>query len=212
MIDRTVSFATGLSTATVHEAAGRTGALPSFIRPLAPGTALCGRAYPIRSPAGDNLFIHHGIYAAKAGDVLVIDCGGATEYGYWGEVMTQAARAAGIAGLVITGGVRDSRQMVAMGFPVFAGNICIRGTGKDPTGCGAIGQPIIIGEVRVRANDLVVGDDDGVVVVEAERADHVVQEARRREQAEEEIFERLRAGSTTIEIYRLPPPTGDGRG
>jgi 4-hydroxy-4-methyl-2-oxoglutarate aldolase len=204
MMDGLVAAARGLSTATIHEAAGRTGALPSAIKPLSPAMTLFGRAFPIRSPAGDNLFLHHGIYAAKPGDVLVVDCSAAAEYGYWGEGMARAAQHAGIAGLVMSGGVRDSRQLVEMGFPTFAANICIVGTGKDPAGDGAFGQPISFGDVPVRQGDLVVGDADGVVVIEASRAAGVIAESRRRDEAELVYFNRLAAGATTLEIYQLP--------
>lgn len=209
MSDPLVTSAAGLPTATLHEAAGRTGALPSAIKPLSPTLAVCGRAFPVRSPAGDNLYIHHGLYAASPGDVLVVDCGGAEEFGYWGEVMACAAREAGLAGLVIAGGVRDSRQLVAMGFPVFASRICIRGTAKDPACGGTIGRPVTIGGVRICAGDLVAGDADGVVVIGAAEAERVVREAEQREQSEEGIFDALRAGSTTVGLYRLPPPVND---
>lgn len=203
MTDPLIIAATGLSTATVHEAAGRTGALPSAIKPLSAETWLCGRAFPVRSPAGDNLAIHHGLYAARAGDVLVIDCGDA-EYGYWGEVMACAAQSVGIAGLVISGGVRDTRQMVAMGFAVFAGNVCVRGTGKDPAGEGTIGTPVTIGDILVSAGDLVIGDADGVAVIEASKADAVIREARARDRDELELLARLRNGATTLELFGLP--------
>jgi len=204
MSDDLVASATGLSTATLHEAAGRTGALPSGIKPLSADLTLCGRAFPVRSPAGDNLFLHHGIYSAGPGEVLVVDCGDATEYGYWGEVMARAAVEAGVAGLVISGGVRDSRQLIAMRFPVFAANVCIRGTGKDPHGGGAIGTPIIIGDVQIERGDLVVGDADGVVVIASNLAESAVAESRRRDAAEQELFAQLAAGATTLDIYRLP--------
>ena len=200
-----VALAAGLSAATVHEAAGRTGAFPSAIKPLWADAMLCGPAYPVRSAAGDNLGFHHAIYAAEAGDILVVDCGDASEYGYWGEVMARAAQEVGIAGLVTSGGVRDSRRMVEIGFPVFAANVCIRGTGKDPSGAGSLGQPITIGEVRVARGDLVIGDADGIVVVEAALAAAVIAEARRRDASEQAIFDQLRAGATTLEIYQLPP-------
>ena len=206
MSDSLVKSARGLSAATLHEAAGRTGALPSSIKPLSTETRLCGRACPVRSPAGDNLYIHHGIYAAKAGDILVVDCGEAAEFGYWGEVMARAAQAREIAGLVISGGVRDSQQILAMGFPVFAANICIQGTGKDVEKDGSVGGPITIGDVRIERGDLVVGDADGVVVIPAACAEAVVAESKDRDQAEEELFRRLQGGATTLEIYNLPSP------
>jgi len=196
--------AAGLSSATVHEAAGRIGALPSNIKPVAPHLRVLGPAFPVKSPAGDNLHLHHAIYAARPGDVLVVDCGGGDEFGYWGEVMSVAAHAVGLGGLVISGGVRDSDKLGALGFPVFAGNICIRGTVKDPNGAGSLGKPVRIGDVEIAAGDIVLGDADGVVVVSAPRFEDVLTKSRARDAAELGYFERLRAGETTIEIYSLP--------
>ncbi|WP_176590532.1 MULTISPECIES: RraA family protein [Sphingobium] len=196
--------AAGLSSATVHEASGKIGALPSIIKPVAPGLKLCGPAYPVQSPPGDNLFLHHAIYAAPAGAVLVIDCGDAAEFGHWGEVMAVAAQSVGIRGLVIHGGVRDAARMAEIGFPVFASNICIRGTGKDPLGKGQIGGAVAIGGITVEAGDLVIADDDGVMIVPADRAEATVAESRARDAAEQDYFRRLRAGETTLAIYGLP--------
>jgi 4-hydroxy-4-methyl-2-oxoglutarate aldolase len=78
--------------------------------------------------------------------VLVVDTGGGLEYGYWGEVLTEAAIARGLAGLVVRGGVRDSRRLAEMGWPVFAERVCIRGTGKDPRGDGSLAGPGMIGD------------------------------------------------------------------
>jgi 4-hydroxy-4-methyl-2-oxoglutarate aldolase len=193
-----------LSSATAHEAAGRTGALPSPIRPLHPGMRLVAPAFPVRCPPGDNLWIHRAVYAARAGEVLVIDTGGGFEHGYWGEVLTEAALARGLAGLVIHGGVRDSQRLVELGWPVFAERVCIRGTGKDPAGDGSLGQPVRVGDVDIRRGDLIVADADGVLCVAAAHADRVRGLAAERERAEVGYRERLRAGETTLEIYQLP--------
>lgn len=199
-----LNLARGLSSATVHEAAGRIGALPSAIKPFSPEVSICGRAFPVKSPTGDNLFLHHAIYAASPGEILVADCGGADEFGYWGEVMAVAAKAIELGGLVISGGVRDSWQMHELGFPVFAGNICIRGTGKDPSRAGSVGHPIMIGDVSIRRGDLIIGDADGVVVIPWLAAEEVVRESVRRDEKEQEIFKKLRSGITTVEVYGLP--------
>jgi 4-hydroxy-4-methyl-2-oxoglutarate aldolase len=192
------------SSATVHESAGRTGALPSAIRPLHAEMRLVAPAFPVRCPRGDNLWIHRAVYAAQAGEVLVVDTSGGFEHGYWGEVLTEAALARGLAGLVIHGGVRDSQRLVELGWPVFAERVCIRGTGKDPAGDGALGQPVRVGDVEIRHGDLVVADADGVVCIAAAHADRVRQLAAERERAEVGYRERLRAGETTLEIYQLP--------
>lgn len=193
-----------LSTATVHEAAGRIGALPSNIKPLSIDQHLSGPAFPVKSPPGDNLWLHRAIYAAAPGDVLVIEAGNGVEFGYWGEVMALAAQVRGIAGLVITGGVRDSQRMVEMCFPVCSGAVCIQGTIKDPQGVGVLNQPVVIGKTTINPGDWVLGDADGVVVIPADRVAEVVERSERRDAAEQDIFATLRAGGTTIGVYDLP--------
>lgn len=202
--DDLLARAAALSSATFHEATGKRGALPAAIKPLAPHVVVCGRAFPVKSPPGDNLWLHRAIYAASPGDVLVVDCGDGVEYGYWGEVMAVAAQVRGLAGLVISGGVRDSQRMVAMGFPVFSGAVAIRGTGKNPRGEGRLGERITLGSVDICQGDLVFGDADGIFVLPADDVETAVAEAERRDRDELEIFARLRAGETTIAIYKLP--------
>src|SRR5690242_10831510 len=93
--------------ATLHEAMGRRGALPSAIKPAYEGATLAGPAFPVKSPVGDNLWIHHALYAAEPGDVLVVDVPAGEDYGYWGEILSVAAQVRHLGGVVITGGVRD---------------------------------------------------------------------------------------------------------
>jgi 4-hydroxy-4-methyl-2-oxoglutarate aldolase len=205
--DSLLERAARLSTASLHEAGGKIGALPSDLKPLAPQQRLCGRAFPVACPAGDNLFLHHAIYEARAGDVLVADTAGGEEFGYWGEIMAEAAHARSLAGLVITGGVRDSARLVEMGFPVFATRTCIRGTGKDPVARGAVGQPVSMGDVTIEPGDLVLGDADGLVVIPQKSAAEIVTAAEERDRKEADIIARLRAGESTLAIYNLPPLT-----
>jgi 4-hydroxy-4-methyl-2-oxoglutarate aldolase len=202
--DALIAEASKLSSASLHEAGGKIGALPSELKPLAPQQRLCGRALPVACPSGDNLFLHHAICAAVQGDVLVVDTAGGKEFGYWGEIMAEASRARGLAGLVITGGVRDSTRMIEMGFPVFCERVCIRGTRKNPQARGAIGPPIRIGDVNIEASDLVFGDADGVVVLPRAKAAEIVRAAAQRDCDEVKILERLRAGETSVSIYNLP--------
>jgi 4-hydroxy-4-methyl-2-oxoglutarate aldolase len=192
-----------VSTATLHEAAGRRGALPSHIKPVDPRMQVTGPAYPVLCPPGDNLWIHKALLEAQPGDVLVVDCGAGDEFGYWGEIMATAAIARGLAGLVITGGVRDSLSLIDLGLPTFAGRICIQGTGKDTKADGAIGEPIRIGSINVRRGDLVVGDADGVLVLSPEDAAWVVPAGRERDAKEVAILERIRAGEPTLEVYKF---------
>lgn len=197
--------AAALPTATLHEASGKRGALPGAIKPIDPAMRLCGPAFPVRCPGGDNLRIHHAIYAAQPGDILVVDCSGAHEHGYWGEIMDVAAIARGLGGLVIDGGIRDRDRLIELGWPVFSNGICIRGTGKDPAAPGSIGAAITIGDVAIAPGDVIVGDADGVVVVaQADLAD-VIDASTRREDAEAGYLEQLRQGATTLDIYGFDP-------
>jgi 4-hydroxy-4-methyl-2-oxoglutarate aldolase len=192
-----------VSTATLHEASGRHGALPSAIKPGAPGMRLRGPAVTVSCPPGNNLRIHHAIYLAEPGEVLVAEVGDGAEYGYWGEIMTVAAQARHLGGLVIDGGVRDSDRLAALDFPVFSRGVCIRGTSKDPAG-GSINQPIQLGDVTVEPGDLVVGDADGVVVISREHVPEVLAASTRREADEANQMQRLRQGERTIDIFNLP--------
>jgi 4-hydroxy-4-methyl-2-oxoglutarate aldolase len=198
------SGAVSCGSATLHEAIGRRGALPARIKPVDPGWRMAGRAFPVSSPAGDNLWLHRAIYAAGAGEILVVSIDGEGDFGYWGEVMSEAAMARSLGGLVIDGPVRDAARLRALGFPVFAAGLCIRGTEKDPSRHGTLGTSVAFGDVTVSHGDLVVGDEDGVVVVAAADAGPAIELAEIRDQKEAAIFARLRAGETTLSIYGLP--------
>lgn len=196
-----VQAASSLSTATLHEAAGKIGALPSTIKPLDVSARVCGAALTVDSPGGDNLWLHRAIYAAQPGDVLVVRTAGKYEHGYWGEIMSTAAAERGIAGLVIDACVRDGALLPSIGLPVFARGLCIRGTGKDFGATGWINAPLLFDDVIVHPGDLIVGDADGVVCLPRQQVPAIVAAAVTRDQQEAAIIQRLKAGETTLEIY-----------
>jgi 4-hydroxy-4-methyl-2-oxoglutarate aldolase len=188
-----------IPTATIHEAIGKQGALPSAINPISPSMKLCGTAFTIDSMPADNLLLHRAVAQAKAGDVLIAKMSDHYEAGYWGELLTVAAMERGIAGLVIDACVRDADPIEALRFPVFSRGLCIRGTTKY--GNGTLNQPIIIGDVTVSAGDFVVGDRDGVVVIPASDGRAAIEKSIAREEKEARTLEQLRSGKTTLEIY-----------
>jgi 4-hydroxy-4-methyl-2-oxoglutarate aldolase len=198
-----VAAAANLPAATLHEAAGRIGVMPSAIKPVAPAFRICGPALTVHSPGGDNLWLHRAIYVAQPGDVLVVHVSGAYDFGYWGEIMSAAAKVRGLGGLVIDGCVRDGAVLEQFGFPVFARGLCIRGTGKDFGATGWINHPVLFDSLTVDAGDLVVGDTDGVVVMPRARAAELVERAIEREAKEAQIVERIRAGERTLEVYKF---------
>lgn len=203
LADVLIKRAKALSSATMHEAAGRTGALPAGIRALDRTMHCAGRALPVRCPRGDNLWIHYALEAAEPDDVLVIDAGNSGEYGYWGEIMATMAIARKLAGIVISGGVRDSLRLIELGLPTFSGSVSILGTGKDQSLDGALGEPVRVGETVVRRGDLVIGDADGVAVFPASAAASLIDASEERDAKEVAIIEQLQRGASTLEVYKF---------
>jgi 4-hydroxy-4-methyl-2-oxoglutarate aldolase len=193
-----IAEATKIASSTLHEAAGRIGALPAAIKPVAPGMKVCGPAFPVKGPPLDNLALHLGIDEAKPGDVIVADVGGHYEGGYFGEVMCTSAMGLKLGGLVIDGCVRDGAELAQMGWPVFARGLAMRGTLKDLNGDLYINQRIALGEAIVEPGDLVVGDTDGVVVIPKAIAADVIEAGKAREARERETMEKLKDGATTL--------------
>ncbi len=193
------------STATIHEALGKSGNLPSAIKPIARGMKVCGTAYTVQTIACDNKIIHRAYANAKNGDVLVVHCSDYYEAGYWGDLMSLGAKTKGIAGLVIDACVRDADDIEAMDFPVFSRGLCIRGTSSLEG--GTLNKSIVIGGVTINPGDIIVGDRDGVVVVPKELLAETVEKAKAREVREKSIREQLRQGKTSIQIYGWEQPS-----
>ncbi|HXY26775.1 MAG TPA: hypothetical protein VEH82_00670 [Acidimicrobiales bacterium] len=194
-----VAALAALGAATLGESGGR--ATHRRLRPVWPGATIAAPAYPVGCTPGDNLAVHVAVTTAPRGSALVVDVGQVADRGYWGEVLTTAAEAAGLAGLVLDGGVRDVAALQAHGFPVFSSTVALTGATKDKP--GTVGSPVCVGGVRVAAGDWVVADVDGVTVVPARALDEVLEAGRARQAKEAGLFEALRTGSTTIELLGL---------
>jgi regulator of RNase E activity RraA len=141
----------------------RLGALDWRIKPLSPESALCGPALTVRTRPGDNLMVWKAVDVAQPGDVLVIATYGHTVTSTFGEFVVKAAKAKGVAGIVCDGMCRDLSGIRATGLPTFVLGASPAAPGKD--GPGEIGGRVSCGGVVVEAGDIVVGDEDGVVVV-----------------------------------------------
>ncbi|MGP3698476.1 RraA family protein [Rhodobacter sp. NSM] len=190
-----------LGTATLAEAwpPARLPGLP--LRPLSHGMALAGPAFTVRCRPGDNLALHRAMAAAQPGEVLVVDYGGSLESGPFGEIMALSCRSRGIAGLVIDGAVRDSAQIAAAGFPVFARGLDIRGTSK--TDRGETGCVLDFGRATVAPGDVVVADADAVLILPRGDAEAALAAGRERAAREEEMKRRIAGGETTLSILGL---------
>jgi 4-hydroxy-4-methyl-2-oxoglutarate aldolase len=197
-----------LGAATLGESGGH--AAHRRLRPAWAGAQIAGPAYPVRCTPGDNLAVHVAVTKAPPGSVLVVDVGQVADRGYWGEVLTTAAEAAGIAGLVLDGGVRDAAALAAHSFPVFSSTIALTGATKDKP--GTVGLPARVGGVLVAPGDWVVADVDGVTFVANESVDDVLAAGDAREAKEAGFFESLRSGSTTVELLGLDTALVEGPG
>lgn len=188
------------SVSTLCEVMGKRGFMTHEIKPIQPNMKVVGPVFTVFCHVGDNLMLHKALELAEKGDVLVVNAGGYKEAGgMWGEIMTLAAKARGVAGLVIDGAVRDIAAIRELGFPVFARAVSPGGTVKESL--GFINKPVLCGGLIVNPGDIVVGDDDGVVVVPRNIAEDAADKAEAREKREEEVKKLIQQGKSTMEIY-----------
>lgn len=187
------------SSATVHEAMGKRGAMNTSIKPISRGMKMCGRAVTVRCHAGDNIMLIKAISMAKSNDVIVCDMGRLVNEGPFGEVLAVECISKGVAGLVVTSSVRDSADIIKRGFPVFSAGLSICGTSKATL--GTINHPISCGDVIVNPGDLILGDDDGVVVIPLAEAEEVLRESEKRVNKEKIVMQRLSDGESLFDIY-----------
>lgn len=153
------------------------------------GGRLVGPALTVRTAPGDNLVVHKAADLAKPGDVLVVDAGGHVDRAIVGELLCLYAKSRGVAGIVIDGAVRDVRELNTLGLPVFARGVSHLGPYKN--GPGELRGTINLGGAAVSQGDLIVGDEDGIVVLPRWDCDAVIVSA-------EALVEREAEAATAI--------------
>ncbi len=171
------------------------------ISPLSPGMTVCGQARTVTGMVGDNGAAHAAIALLKPGEILVVDGRGHTETAVWGGIMTRAAMAQGIGGLVLDGAVRDAAEIRELKFPTFAAGICPAGPSKGFG--GIIDGPIACAGCPVKPGDIVIGDDDGVAVIPLERQAEILQASLERIEQEKEINADTKAGILPATRFNL---------
>lgn len=186
----------GIPTGNICDQTEGMHASPEGIMPLDVGMSFCGRALTVRCDPGDNLPIHKALTVARPGDVLVVSCGDRNT-GIFGEMLTLSCMSKGIKAFVTDGGVRDRKEIIELGFPVFSASVSPNGSGKID--CGKINVPVKLCGVTVRPGDVVVGDGDGVCFIPLEQAEEVLRKAKAKKEKESELRKRIMKGVTVAE-------------
>lgn len=179
----------GMPVANIDDNMGRIAAVNTAIVPVGKGQLL-GPAFTVRVPQGDNLMFHAAMDLAKPGDVIMIDAGGFEDRSIFGELMATYCKSRGIAGIVCDGAIRDSGALAEMeNFPVYARSATPNGPYKN--GPGEINVPVTVGGKIVRPGDIIVGDEDGVIIIPQEIAAEIAAATLAVEEKEAKIKEHI---------------------
>ncbi len=173
----------GMPVANIDDCMNRIAAVDAAIKPIGYKGQLLGTAFTVKVAQGDNLMFHAAMDLTKPGDVVVIDAGGFTERAIFGELMAAYCKSRGVRGIICDGAIRDYDGLAEMkDFQVYARSATPNGPYKN--GPGEINTPVVIGGRLVYPGDIIVGDQDGVLIISpaiAEQIAHATEEVEKKE-------------------------------
>lgn len=190
-----------LPVAIIGDELNRAQMMQGAIKPVGPGMGFAGQALTVSCMVGDNLALHHATALLKKGQVLVADARGHEDTAVWGGILHTAAKARGAAAVVIDGAMRDVAEVRESGLPAYARAIVPTGPHKGFG--GEINAPIQCAGVSVLPGDILVGDEDGVVVIRPDQLEGLVERCKTRIANEDKILAGLAKGKTTVELLGL---------
>ena len=182
----------GVPVSNVSDCMSRVFGGGARLRPMHSGLPMSGPALTVRTRPGDNLMIHKALQMAAPGDIIVVDAGGDLSNAVIGDLMVGVAIQRGLGGFVINGAIRDARAVREGDLPIFAAGVTHRGSYKN--GPGEINVPIAIDGMVIEPGDLIIGDDDGVLCVPFDHVQSVLDEARKKADAEAVKAKAIAAG------------------
>lgn len=159
------------ASANVSDCMGRLYSMDASIRPYGKTKRIFGQALTIKTAMADNLLFHKALLMAQPGDVIVADASGDLNHSLCGDIMYSYARSKNLGGFVVNGSIRDVDYLDDHEFPVYASGVTGRGPYK--TGPGEINVDITCGGQVVHPGDIIIGDEDGIVVLPPEHAEEV---------------------------------------
>jgi regulator of RNase E activity RraA len=199
------AFAT-LSTPLITDACMRLGVFmrvaPIGIKPLVPGWRMAGRVLPVRHSGSVDIFLEV-MTDANAGDILIIDNAARKHEGCIGDLTILEAQAVGLGGIAIWGFHRDTPQLIKIGFPVFSyGAFPVGPKRSYPRGSDAL-TTARFGDFKVTADDVVFGDDDGVVFALLQDVEDIISLARKIAEIEQRQAENVQNGKSLSQQFKL---------
>ena len=193
-----------IPTAVASDCMNRAQTMSAAVKPLSTGTRLCAQARTVECMVGDNSAIHAALRIVARDQMLVISAGGYGDTAVWGGLLTRAAIAAGLAGLVVDGSVRDAAEIRELGFACFSIGVVPAGPHKGFG--GTIDGIISCAGCTVSPGDIVLGDDDGIAVVPLQSQDRILAAAKDKIAQEEQSLERLGSGESLADQLGVPEP------
>lgn len=178
--------------ANLDDNMGRIYAVEAAIKPVNK-VPLCGPAFTVKAPSGDNLMFHKALSMAQEGDVIVISGVGESERSFCGELMLSYARKKKLGGFVIDGYIRDIDGFREADFPCYCRGVQPNGPYKN--GPGEINVPVAVGRQVIMPGDILVGDQDGLVVIPLADAEECIAAGEATFVKEDGLLQKWKAGT-----------------